>query len=636
MTKQLLASALIGLWVLLQPATNLAAHPASQDRDPAKEQAATENKALELLDQAIAEGRGLRLAENRARVQFTGGDLLWKRDEKRARGLFGEAAASFAEMLGTIDLNDRRVDSQIQAASQLREEMLMVIARRDAELALEFLRMTRLPSTPQNDRAAMRGGRGQNQDANLEATLLAQIAANDPKLALRLAEEALDKGEFSNRLVQLLSQLYAREPAAGTKLAEKMVKKLRGENLGTNLGARNLSFSLLSQGPRPAGTDDERAKASAMRGQVLDEMAFRELLEAVVTAAMSATQTTTRGQAGGRRGGAPAGGGRGAPVPNPANRFGGGGGQPLLISLQSLLPHIDKYLPARSQAVRQKLSESGVNSAARGTTLSDFNNLGSLASVDSILQAASGAPTEMQGRLYAMAARRALSEGDTERASKIADEHLSADMRATMVQEVDRQKLVRAAVENRIDEARPALAALRSDEERITVLTQMAAAVAQGGNQKVALQLLDEASGLASRRAENYQQLEAQLRVARGYAGVDPARSFAVLEPGIHQINEMLSAATTLNGFEVRVFKDGEMPLQGGSQLAGMIKSFSRELGFLAKSQFDAALGSAERFQRPEARIIARLAIVRGVLEPIPENVRPDPTMRFALPAPRR
>jgi hypothetical protein len=632
---QLLASSLIGLCVFAQPLTSLARYPGGQDPDPAKEQAALETKALELLDQAIAEGRGLRLAENRARVQFTGGDLLWKRDEKRARVLFGEAAASFAEMLAAIDLKDRRVESQIQAAAQLREEMLMVIARRDAELALDFLRTTRLPATPQNDRAAMRGGRGQNQDVNLEASLLAQIAANDPKLALRLAEEALDKGEYSNRLVQLLSQLYAKDPAAGAKLAEKMVKKLRGENIGTNLGARNLAFSLLNQGPRPAGTNDEQAKVSAVRGQVLDEMAYRELLDAVVTAALSATQTTTRGApGGGARGGAPAGGGRAA-GPSPADRFGQGGRQPLLMTLQSLLPHIDKYMPARAQAVRQKLGDAGVNASGRGAAFGDLN-LGSQASVDSIMQAASAAPTEMQGRLYAMAARRALSEGDAERAGKIADEHLSADMRATMVQEVDRQKLVRAAIENKIDEARPALAALRSDEERITVLTQMAAAVSQGGNQKVALQLLDEANALASRRAENYQQLEAQLRVARGYAGVDPGRSFAVLEPGIHQINEMLSAATTLNGFEVRVFKDGEMPLQGGSQLAGMIKSFSRELGFLARSQFDAALGTAERFQRPEARIIARLAIVRGVLEPMTENVRPEPGMRLALPGQRR
>jgi hypothetical protein len=230
------------------------------------------------------------------------------------------------------------------------------------------------------------------------------------------------------------------------------------------------------------------------------------------------------------------------------------------MSIQSLLPQIDKYLPSRAQAVRQKLSEMGMTGGTRGAGGSELNNLGPQASVDTILQAATSAAPEVQGRLYAMAARRALTEGDTERAAKIADEHLNPDMRAVMFQEVDRQKLVRAALENKVDDARPALAAMRSDEERLSALIQMAAAVEKAGNKKLAVQLLDEASGLASRRAENYQQMQAQLKVARGYAGVDPARGLALLEPGINQINEMLSAATLLNGFEVRVFKDGERP----------------------------------------------------------------------------
>ena len=90
---------------------------------------------------------------------------------------------------------------------------------------------------------------------------------------------------------------------------------------------------------------------------------------------------------------------------------------------------------------------------------------------------------------------------------------------------------------------------------------------------------------------------------------------------GINQINEMLSAATLLNGFEVRVFKDGEMPLQGGSQLSEIISSFARELGSLARLQFDAAQAAAEKFQRSEARIIVHLAIARGVLgEKTPES----------------
>jgi len=48
-----------------------------------------------------------------------------------------------------------------------------------------------------------------------------------------------------------------------------------------------------------------------------------------------------------------------------------------------------------------------------------------------------------------------------------------------------------------------------------------------------------------------------------------------VLEPGIMQLNELLSAAATLSGFEVNVFREGEMPLQGGSGLSRNMARYS-------------------------------------------------------------
>ena len=87
-----------------------------------------------------------------------------------------------------------------------------------------------------------------------------------------------------------------------------------------------------------------------------------------------------------------------------------------------------------------------------------------------------------------------------------------------------------------------------------------------------------------------------------------------MLEPGINQINELLPAAALLNGFEVRLFKDGELPIQGGAQLSSVIAHYSQELSMLAPIDFEGAQTAADKFQRPEARIVARLAVVRGVL----------------------
>ena len=158
-----------------------------------------------------------------------------------------------------------------------------------------------------------------------------------------------------------------------------------------------------------------------------------------------------------------------------------------------------------------------------------------------------------------------------------------------------------------------ALGRLHSDNERIDMLVNVATGL-QTSNPKVALQLLDDAKQLAVRRATSYDQFNQQLKVAHAYAGVDAARSAEVLEPGIAQLNELLSAASVLSGFEISVFKDGEMSLQGGSGLTATISRYGQELSFLAKSDFDRAELLTGRFQFAEPRIMTRLAIVQGVL----------------------
>ena len=136
----------------------------------------------------------------------------------------------------------------------------------------------------------------------------------------------------------------------------------------------------------------------------------------------------------------------------------------------------------------------------------------------------------------------------------------------------------------------------------------------QSDNPKLALQLLDEARGLVTRRATSYAQFEAQVSVAQDYETLDPARSFETLEPGINQINELLSAAAILSGFEVNIFKDGELPLKGGGSLTGIVMRYGAELASLAKTDFERAQLMTERFQLAEPRVLARLTMVRGVL----------------------
>jgi hypothetical protein len=95
----------------------------------------------------------------------------------------------------------------------------------------------------------------------------------------------------------------------------------------------------------------------------------------------------------------------------------------------------------------------------------------------------------------------------------------------------------------------------------------------------------------------------------------DPARTFELLQSGIDQLNELISAAATLNGFEVEMFISNEMPLPNNSQLGAMVIQYGQQVALLAKSDFRRAMAAAEQFQYPEASLFARLSIVEAALE---------------------
>lgn len=609
-TKKGVVVFLIGLVIVLGSAPAYRAQEAFSSLQATaqedKEKLTPEKKAVLLLDQVVAEASALKLSENRIYVLISAGDLLWGRDEARARALFVQAAQNIAELMHRTDGNDRQPFGGNRNTSQLRQQLLLTVARHDAPFAYQLLQSMPAPTVQAN------AGRGPDAEASLEKNLVAMIAANDPKAALKSAQEWLDKGEYPAAISKMLGQLQLKDSDSAAKLADRLVQKLQPEDLLAKQDAARLSLSLLSPGPLPEKSSSTSQLAANNSGPVLAQSNYRDLLGSVITAALRTTarpaNNAQRGP-GGRPNNFGGGAANAAPV-DPANPQ--TNAWSLLTGLQSLLPQVDQYLPDRSNALRQKLTDLSVGNDPRNT-FGQLNTLMQQGTSDSLLSAASLAPPRMQDRIYQQAAMKAVDEGNSDRAREIANQHLDSTARDTVLRAVDVKKTGGSAGPNKMDEIRQTLAGVQSDEERVSLLLRFADSV-KSENPKLALQLLDEAKGLVTRKAANYRQFEAQANVAHAFAALDVSKSFDVLEPGIAQINELLSAAALLNGFEVNLFRDGELPLQNGGSLIGTINRIGKELAFLATLDFERAQSTSERFQLSEPRVLARLAIVMGVL----------------------
>ena len=632
MTKIRNTVLITALFILSAATVIRAQEPASplggaQDEQQQKENEAAEKKATALLEQIVGEAQLLKLPENRIRVQIAAADMLWKRNEARARSMFSLAADGVAELMRNTEGGPQRW------AGQLRQELVLSAAQHDAALAYQLLAATQslTPTADSTNRSPRQGREG-----NLEQNLLARVAAIDPKLAAQKVEEALGSGNYPNTLAQVLTALQSQDKEAATKLTAKVVSKLQTENMLANVQAEMLAVSLLRSGPLPApsATGGAQAVANQPGGNqensiqgppVLGETAFKDLMNTVIDAALRATRQppNSQGQVNRRGRGFFGAAQNSNQTPPTDGQIEQQNARRLLAGLQMLLPQVDQYLPSRAAAVRNKLTELGMGENQR-LAFNQMNNLMQQGTADSLLAAAPAAPPQLQSRLYQQAAQKALDEGNVDRARQIANDHLDTTARDRVLQKVDFQVIAKKVEAENTEELRQTLANLRSDDDRVDLLLQLAAQTRKSTGEtvssqsdedsKLALKFLIEAQRLTNRRATNYGQFEQQLRIADALATLEPSRSFEVLDQGIAQLNELLSAAALLNGFEVNIFKDGELPLAGGSGLTEMVARYGQELAVLAKTDFGRAESSANKFQLVEPRLMSQLAIVRNVL----------------------
>lgn len=573
---------------ILLLASNAAAQapqaPKQSDEDKAKARKELERKALALLDETLQGAQALKLAENRAALRAQAADLIWAHDEKRARALFREAVADIVAAQSNADAMRERGWMLIQ----LRAQMLFMAAGRDAQFALELLRESR----PQPEAPAQARMYGQPDDElRLEQSLVSLAAASDPKAALRMAEESLSKGVTYN-VISMLDRLRAKDSESATHFAGEIVAKLRGESLSTNPEATQVAVLLLRaaltpQPPEQSSTGSQPAQgreASKPKPPVLEDGDLRDLIDLVTNEAFKDSTS--------------------------------GGSFGMLLQLRPLMPEIEKRAPARAAQLRQKLAEAEKTIDPRMRLWEQFDSVRSK-SADAILEAAAKAPAEMRRSLVSMAVMKLMQTGDMERARQIINDELRGQERDQMLAYADRAELERAIKKGDTELAKAVVSRVKSKERRAAELAELAIAFAAKDDKKSAALLLEEARGLVERQPESEKGVEALLEVARGYALVEPSKTFELIDPLIDRANDLLTAAALLEKFGSGggLFRKGEMILSPTLEAAGgPYARYVKALAELARVDFDRTKTTADRFGRDEARLAARLVVARSVL----------------------
>ncbi len=293
--------------------------------------------------------------------------------------------------------------------------------------------------------------------------------------------------------------------------------------------------------------------------------------------------------------------------------------------IRPMLPDIEKYAPTQAQSLRESFAEFEKSSQAVKHPSTRIYEQMQNSTIEGLFELAKNAPPEMQNNIYQNAAWRLLGEGKVEQAHQVVTEKVSNPiMRAEMLDQLERQQLIQASSTGKVDEALEQVSRLRSVEERVEMLLNIATNVFAAGDKKKGLQVLAEARSLISNRVDNYAQLSTQLQVARALLPHDADASFSIIEPLMEHLNRLIAASSVLSGFEIpEYFRRGEMVLQMGGSLTNYIQEYSQILGELARKNFDRAKSLADGFQLHEIRAMVYISMAVNLLKDDEEESSP-------------
>jgi hypothetical protein len=160
-------------------------------------------------------------------------------------------------------------------------------------------------------------------------------------------------------------------------------------------------------------------------------------------------------------------------------------------------------------------------------------------------------------------------------------------------------------------------------DKKIVGLSALAAQVAKAGDRGLAAELMRDAQALVNPQPKTYQDFLLTWMLATGYAGSQPEKAFPLLEDTIMRANDTLAAFIKVGEF---IDVAGEMIDEGEVQVGAfggqLVRGLTSELGMaestlrmLAKADFKKTRDLTSRFDRSEIRILAKMMILRAVLD---------------------
>ena len=547
--------------------------------------------AWKLLAAVASEAQQYGLPENRIRAQITIADMVWERDEQLARSLFENAYGELQNMFAAanlpagIELTSGEKSRQYAVRyriADLRMHLVMTLARRDTEGALNTLNALRIEPIGESDPLV-------GEDLGLKLTTA--IVKKDPNKSYTVARRQLDENGVTYEFISALKDLHKKDAPVAASLARDVVGKLKSLKIRivaadatvftpVNVKTEIDFWQVTSFVSAASEVNRQAARDKKKKTPLLTEPEMKELVELTASAFLAERNPTQ-------------------------------------YAIGQVMGEIARYSPTAAQRIRLKVGAAAAQQMEKIAESNSFNIDSREKSADELAKIAEVSAPEVRDSRLSTAAFKALYDGEPEKALAIAGRIREGEKYKYLFEQIQVSTPLIKARRGDIDEVRRMLMTFKTNEERVATLTELAWSLAGKGEKETSKALLEEALQLMPPAVRKQSDLEAVAKIAGVYAVVEPERAFELIESSIGQMNEVIGAAIRLDEFgsSGAVEQNELLFLAMTKPILMYIPRASTLMKNLALADFERAVSLADRFERPEIRLFLRLRIAQAVLD---------------------
>jgi hypothetical protein len=575
----------IGVMLAAAPALHAQLSEAEKQKQETERKQQLERKTYALVDEIAGGALSLKLSENRLYILTATADLLWERDQARARSLFWDVLNALTATTPaprpdnkeprTLEEQNKDLASYYEALRH-KQELLRQVSRRDPQLALDMLRSSRWP-VPELPPQLKRTGFVLTEEQDIEQEIAAEAAARDPQKALQIARESLAKG-LSFQLLELLFRLNEKDRELAAKFAGDIIDKLHSRNLATDRFGGQIAVSLLGFSREP-GEEKNQRRARRLN---LDSDQRHDLVDLVTNAALTGSANSN-----------------------------------LLFAIAGIMPEVRQFTPERVVPLQRKLAAFEQTLNGDEKLWNQSRSLRENGTPEDILKLANKAGDQRE-ELEREAVRVAVERGREDSLRQFINSDIESESRRrSLLDSLDSQQINLAIEKGDTEALQKLLPNVRRKEESARAMVEVALTLNKQGKRTEALELLRDAEALVKFDLASETQTNALLGIVLAYAFIEPAKAFAIIERTIDRANDDIGKALLLDKI-VRsgAIQKGEIKLRNSQILPAefLVFRYGKAIAALANADFDRTKAAADRFDRNELRLLARLLLAQSLL----------------------